>query len=124
GAEPPFEYKTSPTQVLLVDLLQLISERAKTPLRMGVVVSAWDRVQDIFDSPKKFLSSRYPLLDQFLETNTDSFEFCVRGLSSTGGQLPDDAERLKKLPVSERVSVVSEDSTTRDLTKLLEWFYE
>lgn len=122
--ETPFSYRGAPTQVLLTDLLQMISEKANKSLRLCVVVSAWDQVPRQCKSPKGYLKSQYPLLDQYISANLASYQAVVLGLSAQGGSLPEDAERLKKMAPLERVTLVSEESSTHDLTKLLEWFYE
>ncbi|MCK4794448.1 MAG: hypothetical protein KAV87_62545, partial [Desulfobacteraceae bacterium] len=87
----------TPTQVVLVDWLQFL-RRAFTDRvggsfrpRIGIVITAWDFVpkEQEYSDPGNYLKSNFPLLWQFMLTNTDRFDFATFGLSITGGNLND-----------------------------------
>ena len=118
----PWDAKQAPTQVQLVDLLQLL--RWRTPQRnwgLSVVISAWDVARNLGQSPSEWCAKRLPLLNQYLRANTGRFRLRYYGVSALGGELPGDAERLRALPkASSRIEVVREGQpVTNDLTVIL-----
>jgi hypothetical protein len=138
GAESePTEWtpRVAPSQVQLVDLLQLLSEVPLDvgPRRLVVVLSAWDRVAPEGLTPSAFLKQRLPLLSQFLNTHLEQWQWDVFGVSAQGGDLSTsveadkkrvegEVERLRSLDnPSERICVVGENSNSHDLTTLLSW---
>jgi hypothetical protein len=89
-----------PTEVLMVDWLQCLRAAyndlvgAESRLRVGIVVSAWDKVPSdrLEDGPWQYLRLEFPMLTQFLETNSLSFDWATFGVSILGGDLEDDLE--------------------------------
>jgi len=95
---------TFPSDVVLVELLQMICEArglrsARTRVNLGIVVSCWDALPADMQRtlPSKYISENLKLLDQFLAANQDLFNIKFFGLSSTGGDLLDNAYRAKYL---------------------------
>ena len=85
-----------PTQVQLVDLIQLtLEQRGQRPARVCVMVSAWDTVK-LDCTPAEFVSQNLPLLDQYLTSNQNWLSSRVYGVSAQGGSF-DDEEAKKKL---------------------------
>ncbi len=93
-----------PTQVILTDWIQFL-RRAFTEKfggeyrpRVGIVISAWDAVpidqQNI--QPAEYVKDNFPLLHQYIETNSDDFDFQFFGVSIVSGDLAndDDFKRL------------------------------
>lgn len=149
SAEPPVEWHPSlaPTQVQLVDLLQMI---AKPPVgeggrRIVIMISAWDKAEGEGLAPPAFLSQKLPLLAQYLEAGRDGWTGRVYGVSAQGGEYdgnevneePDSAEptgksrkakkgrdadslREKDIP-AERIRLVFDGRTSSDLTEPLQW---
>ena len=117
-----WEPKLAPTQVKLVDLLQIIqSQSSKKSIRLSVVVSAWDLLKDNQQSPEEWLQVRMPLLHQFLQSNSDYFAFKIFGLSALGGTM-DDAEKLREYSrASQRVFVETDGETNGTITDLVDW---
>jgi hypothetical protein len=125
--EPPvWNPKESPTQVILVDLLQSIFSSpdfgGERPL--ALVVSAWDKVADMGQTPEEFISSALPLLYQYLQYGCHYHSFKVFGISAQGGDLTqlDDLKRLQAQnnPV-DRILVDDGNTKTHDLTKPIAW---
>jgi len=112
--------------VQLVEVLQFLKRNLKTPLKVAVIVSAWDLVKKRNATPCDFIRSRTPLLEQFLRTNSDSFDSIVFGVSALGGDLDDkqDTARLQNEThfASERIEVVpGTPGTQHDITRPLRW---
>lgn len=82
-----------PTQVVLVDWLQFLRKAftqrvggAYKP-RIGIVVSAWDRVPEDQKGkgPAKWIADNLPLLSQYVDTNITEVDFEYFGVSVTEG---------------------------------------
>jgi len=113
-----------PTQVQLVDLLQIVLERAADtlPVKLAVNISAWDTVRDVDQSPDLWLEQRLPLLNQYLRANPEQMDVRVYGLSAQGGDLVRDIDRLAALDVpSERIVVCVGGIDTHDVTAPIRW---
>ncbi|MCS6295965.1 MAG: hypothetical protein H8K09_07020 [Nitrospira sp.] len=84
----PWDVEKAPTQVQLVELLQIIAGRDyfSPPFRLAVVISAWDLIGATSKSPDDWISSELPLLNQYLTSNRTSFEVAYYGLSAQGGR--------------------------------------
>lgn len=118
----------SPTQVQVVDLLQLLTEKPLDigPRKLTVLLSAWDRVEAEMLSPAKYLEQSLPLLHQYLTSTRAQWDWKVSGLSAQGGVYDDpekpeaateDAGRLRELDQpSDRIKLVSDAGETEDLT--------
>lgn len=118
-----WDAQKSPTQIQLVDLVQCVFRlNENRPLRLGVVVSAWDRVDEKI-VPAAWIKRELPLLWQFLCCNDDCLKVGFFGVSAQGGQLPRDADRLRELDrPTERIQIVCEDGgTSNDITTPLRW---
>lgn len=117
----PWTVELLPTQAKLVELLQFLLELADHRLRVAVVVSAWDLVEHLQQSPRDYVSRRMPLLRQFLVANDDVFDHAVFGVSAQGGELPDDKSKLRELDPLKRIRVCHESANDHDITKPLAW---
>jgi len=86
--ESNWESDLAPTQVQLVELLQFVAGRDyfRPPFRVAIVVSAWDLLATLHLTPKNWLSSQLPLLQQFLDCNKNLFEVAFYGVSAQGGR--------------------------------------
>ena len=114
-----------PTQVALVDLLQLVIPYfAPNSLRLAIIVSAWDLAKDE-NSPANWLKDNLPLLDQFLASSPANVFHRVYGVSAQGGDLNDKAEcaQLKNhIQTSDRIQVALDcQSTSHDITEPIQW---
>jgi hypothetical protein len=135
GQEIAWTPSLSPTQIQLVDLLQLfrlppLSIKLK---RLAIVLSAWDKVEGEGKQPDKFLEERLPLLKQYLDSGADDWEWKVYGVSAQGGDYekedkPLTGTALQKLNAlkgldepSLRIKVVSGTAISTDLTEPLAW---
>jgi hypothetical protein len=102
-ATKPWDIEKAPTQVQIVELLQIMSGRDHfhAPFRIAIVISAWDRVASLKMSPADYVSNELPLLHQFLQSNQELFEVTFYGLSAQGARYASPeivATNLKDLP--------------------------
>jgi hypothetical protein len=139
---------SAPTQVQLVDLLQLISH---PPVGGGarkivVMISAWDKAEGEGLDPDTFLAQKLPLLAQYLEAGRDGWMSRTYGVSAQGGEYDGnadnaekveggeeptkkpkqtrnkDADRLRDVDIpANRIRLVSGERETSDLTEPLQW---
>jgi hypothetical protein len=119
-----------PTAVVLVDLLAAMSDRrgaTTTPLRVALVVSAWDTMQEHGMSPEDWAKRDLSLLHQFLLTNPDRFSCHVYGVSAQGGDVTDPATRSRLLAMADatdRIEVSGIGVTGNDLSAPIAWVAE
>lgn len=128
--------RLAPTQVQLVDLLQLLrvfplDKTARKSRRLAIMLSAWDKAKGEGLSPEDYVVQKLPLLHQYLRRNADRWEWRVFGVSAQGGDYDSsddsatriaDAERLRNLDTaSARVQFVTAERESHDLTEPLKW---
>lgn len=101
----------SPTQAMLCDVLEQISEtRGGTMPPVAVVVAAWDAAAQSNLTPAAWLEWQTPLLSQWLRANESEVPFSVFGISAQGGDLHDEnvrqqlADHIEERPLPERGS--------------------
>ncbi|MFZ0523923.1 MAG: hypothetical protein WAL95_23060 [Candidatus Acidiferrales bacterium] len=117
----------APTQVQLVDLLQFTEkiQQAKRPVRVGVIISAWDLVREDFPGatgPSRWLSVRMSYLDQYLRGNLEMFTIRVYGVSAQGGDLEKDREALLNHALaSERILIDGPECSPHDISGPVRW---
>lgn len=135
----------APTQVQLVDLLQLISHApvGRAGRRIVVMISAWDKVEGEKLTPDAYLTAKLPLLAQYLEAGRDGWTSRVYGVSAQGGEYDGndanaesadgkapkkktqkgrDADRLREVDIpANRIRLVFGERESNDLTEPLQW---
>lgn len=135
----------APTQVQLVDLLQLISHApvGRANRKIVVMISAWDKVEGERLTPDAFLKKKLPLFAQYLEAARDGWTTRVYGVSAQGGEYDSneanaqpidgeapkkraapssDAERLRELDIAaNRIRLIFAEHESNDLTEPLQW---
>lgn len=128
--------RLAPTQVQLVDLLQLIASPPlqSAPRKLAIVFSAWDKAIEEGLGPLAYLEAKLPLLGQYLRRGQHGMHYRVFGLSAQGGdydpidpeaEKSDDAARLRELDSpSDRIRILSDGLDSRDITEPLAWLTE
>ena len=135
----------APTQVQLVDLLQLISHApiGTAARKIVIMISAWDKVEGEQLTPEAFLTAKLPLLAQYLAAGRDAWTSRVYGVSAQGGEYdgndvnaeqPEgeapkkktqkgrDADRLREVDIpANRIRLVFGGRESNDLTEPLRW---
>ncbi|PZX01985.1 hypothetical protein DFS28_101335 [Pseudomonas sp. 478] len=137
GQEVEWHARLAPTQVQLVDLLQLLrtSPLDIGPRKLAIMLSAWDKAEDEGLSPQEYLIEKLPLLAQYLACGADDWSWQVYGISAQGGDYDntdlgttpsEDAERLRNLDSpSLRIQLVrSNQDNSNDITEPLAWLME
>lgn len=120
AATTDWNAKDAPTQVQMVEILQFLTLLAGKPLRLALVISAWDLVKENI-TPDAWVESQLPLLSQFLRSNDGQFEVAFMGVSAQGGPTSD-AENLLALSIAaRRVQIVAPDIDGNDITHPIRW---
>ncbi len=117
--------RNAPTQIKLVELLQFIVPRSSMrPLKLAVVVSAWDLVTERV-LPGKWVAQRLPLLSQYLLSNRELFAVKYYGISAQGGDLKNADELRTEIRPSKRIVVVGEGaSESHDISLPIKWIMQ
>ncbi|MFH0022927.1 hypothetical protein ACFZAC_15140 [Pseudomonas fluorescens] len=141
GAEPAekeaieWDPSLAPTQVKVVDLLQMLMSGHLNigRRRLALLISAWDKVEGDGLTPAEILETKLPLLNQYLQSARDPWTWHVWGLSAQGGEYEDpdkgesidETERLLDLErASDRIQVVDGETVSSDITKPLKWLID
>ncbi len=122
----------APTQVQVVELLQFLMTEPLDigPRRLAVLISIWDKAEHEELTPSEFLAAKLPLLDQYLQTGRDPWDWRVWGLSAQGGDYDDpekakprsETESLLELDrPSDRIKMVDGDQVSTDVTLPIHW---
>lgn len=93
--ELEFPVKDACTAAKLVELLENVVEIRSDlwPIRVAVIVSAWDRV-DGEPTPPGWLEQRLPGVAGMLACNPNQIRAAIFGVSAQGGRLPTEQEAL------------------------------
>ena len=132
GMPVPWTARLAPTQVKLVDILQSLQSAPLDvgPRRLAIILSAWDKAAGAGLLPEEYLAAHLPLLRQYLQHGLDkAWKIKVFGVSAQGGTydevrkpVKDEAQRIREMDVpSNRISVVSFDGSSHDLTEPIQW---
>lgn len=135
GRPVSWSARLAPTQVKLVDILQSLQSKALDigPRRVAIVLSAWDKAVGAGKRPEEYLAAHLPLLQQYLRHGLDKgWIVKVFGVSAQGGVYDEqgkpanvEAQRIREIDVpSERISVVSAEGDSHDLTEPLKWLLD
>jgi len=112
------------TAAQLIDVFENLSElwSDRRPIRVGVVVSAWDRVVgEPKPTPYAWLAARLPGTLATLESNRDVADFEVFGVSAQGGSLEDRDQLLAKGEICDRVFAEDRDGLRISLVEPIRW---
>lgn len=116
--------KREANQSEIVELLQTILDLKLNRPYIRFVLSAWDKVEaekgkDIL--PSKFVEGMFPLLYQFVETNSKYFKAEYWGVSAQGGdfQNPEDVKRIEEEEYNAIKVIEPTGKQSSDLTALL-----
>jgi hypothetical protein len=111
-------------QAKLVDILQALADFVPDRRwRLGIVISAWEIIHNSKRkvTPRAWLKN-VQLLHQYLESNPESFDVGVFGVSAQGGDPEKEAQKLQQIETpSLRVLVVADKYEGHDLTRVISW---
>jgi hypothetical protein len=126
-----WDAEKAPTQVQLVEVLQFVQLRSKVefPIRVAVIVSAWDIVMARYrekyageSGAEGWLKDRLPYLDQFLRANPEFLVVRTYGVSAQGGDLQTDRVALQRFEnASERILIHGPDCKPHDISEPVRW---
>ncbi|WP_061218561.1 TRAFAC clade GTPase domain-containing protein [Leptospira weilii] len=122
-----------PRDVRHVELLQFLfrSPFIRKRRRLAILISAWDIINSSIE-PIKWLEREYPLFFQFINTNQDSFEFQIFGISAQGGDISQGngkkdnniRDKLLRVSPSQRIRCISSGYNGHDITIPICWLSE
>lgn len=98
---------STPTQVDVADLLQVLDETVDPRCQVSVVLSAFDLAGDI--TPSEWLAVNAPLVAQYLHTAQIRREIRIFGLSAQGGSFTTERERLSDQDGLDRATMTDGD---------------
>ena len=120
---PRFQNASACTVAQCLDALEniLMYQRMRWPIRVVIVISAWDTV-DGSPTPASWLRDRAPALESFANANTDMVQWNLYGVSAQGGSLPAQREELlARGSVRERVYARNASGEAVTVTEPLRW---
>ena len=125
-----WKHKEAPTQVILVDALQVLIDYLPAPIKISVVISAWDIIKNTLGDPafqtlkpEGYLRSQLPLLSSFIRANDDILYVDYFGVSAQGAEYTSDNTALQSIAVpSQRIKVQHGDKEDlNDLSLPIKW---
>lgn len=121
----PWSAALMPSDVRAVDLLQLLLDERDNTLPIAIIISAWDQVPTPMPAPPTWVARTMPLLDQFLESNSDRLPHAVFGVSAQGGDFSAGlaAELVDEDPW-DRAFVVAPDKKRGTLAEPVAWLLD
>ncbi len=114
-----WDASTAPTHVQVVELLQFMAELTEGPLRLAVIVSAWDLVAER-TTPAEWVEKRMPLLWQYITANPATYVVRYMGVSAQGGERSDPS-LLEQEVASHRIKVDAPGGNEHDITQPIRW---
>ena len=112
------------TAAELIDVFENVAElcRDRWPVRLGIVVSAWDRVDgSSMPTPYEWLQTRLPGVLATVEANPEIAELEVFGVSAQGGSLDARDELLAKGEICDRVFAKDRFGRAISLAEPIRW---
>lgn len=115
----PFNISDTPVIIQLVDILQTVTDLNRSNLKVAIIISAWDIVNDDI-SPEKWVKLNLPLLYNFIKHNFEDFKYF--GLSAQGGDYNEKKEELLALesPI-DRIKIYEDKDSSNDITLPLQY---
>lgn len=125
----PWDSKSAPADVMLVDCLQFLicSPCFHEHLFVSIVISAWDTVEALEKTPHEWFHSEMPMLAQFCQCNQERLRTKCYGISAQGGKYDDEtsvALILKQRDPLKRARAIAADGKTIDITAPVAWLLD
>lgn len=123
-----YDPEFTPNQVKVVEELQFYQRYAnwQWPIKIAVMVSAWDSVQQApvsTKTPESWLKMHMPLLYQYLKCNGDLYECKYYGVSAQGGDYKR-KDQIANLDPMNRVQLQEGRHYLNDITSPILWLAE
>lgn len=116
---PPFSAIGTPLRIQLVDILQSILDINKNDLKVAIVISAWDLIEDNI-TPRDWVQKNISFLYNFIQHNFINHRYF--GISAQGGDYSDKKNELLLMdsPI-ERIRVFDDKECSNDITLPLQY---
>lgn len=110
-----------PTQVQIIDLLQMVLDIRKKRTNLGIILSAWDLLESSEQNDvSAFLMKRMNMLWQYLTSNKKMVNTKIWGVSAIGGKIEDSEKLLNIEDPIKRIKIVDEKKNkSYDLTTII-----
>lgn len=110
-----------PTQVQIIDLIQMVLDIRKRKTNIGIIFSAWDLVaQSEQNDVQVFLMNHMNMLWQYLESNKKMIHTYIWGVSAIGGRIEEAEKLLDVEDQIRRIKIVNESKgLSCDLTSII-----
>ena len=121
---PFYAREHASTAAELIEVFENVADacRSRWPMRLAVVVSAWDTVDDVSaPTPYTWMETRLPGLLSTIESNPQIAELGVFGVSAQGGPLVDREELLAQGEVCDRAFALDADGEQVSLAEPVRW---
>lgn len=119
----PWTEKLAPSQVKIVDFLQMIEMNSPRKVnKISVVVSCWDLVTNE-PNPENWCLKNVPLLHQYLNSNNELYKVKYFGISSQGGSYDEETSKNELLEKDsmDRIIVTDGENTTNNILAPILW---
>lgn len=118
---PRNKIEHDPVCVQIIELLQFIlSLKQAQRIKLGIIFSAWDLLEENSKKPEEYAKQELPLLWQFLKTNKNRFEVKYWGISALGGEIEESDKLLSYEHPYERIQVIDNDmNKSHDITSVV-----
>jgi hypothetical protein len=121
----PFDPLKAPTEVQLVDVLQMVDSRSGAQTRpLGIIISAWDEAaRNEGERPLLWLARNTPFLSAFLKNRAGGSPVRGYGISALGGPLESMRARAHEFDrPTDRILVEEEDGAVHhDISAPIKW---
>lgn len=110
-----------PTQVQIIDLLQMVLDIRKKRTNLGIIFSAWDLLEPSEQNDvNEFLMKRMNMLWQYLASNKKIVNTKIWGVSAIGGKIEDSEKLLDIEDPIKRIKIVDNNKKkSYDLTSII-----
>jgi hypothetical protein len=122
-----YQHINTSNQVKLVEILQYImyTLEPEMPFKVAIIVSKWDKVTANFPNalPEEIFKRHLPLLYQFLQCNSQAFNYNIFGVSAQGGDYETKEnldELINKMP-EDRVVIFDGQTNSKDIATPITW---
>lgn len=78
----PYDIKKAPQRIKIVDLMQILMTQVNKNLKLAVIISAWDSMEENI-TPQGWIESNLPFIATFIKHNFKEYHYY--GVSAQGG---------------------------------------
>lgn len=118
--ETPWTEDLVPSQVKLVDFLQMVDYHKSGNQKISIIVSCWDLVKGGL-TPEEWCAINTPLLYQYIVSNDSIYKTKFFGVSSQGGNYDTRRAELLKIQPLQRIIVTDGQTNSNNILDPIIW---